>query len=107
MEAMTEIVATLTNQVAGLTDRLISAEQKRAEAQRDAAIAGARVQDLQERIEKAMTAHRTAEAANEATIVAKDVAHASEVGRLTRAADEATVALAKFRARPWWQRLAG
>ena len=110
IEAMTEIVTTLTNRVADLTDRLVSAERDRAEALQDAALANGEVRHLQEKIEIAMNAHRNTEAARtalEETITSEREANGYEIGRLSLKVEEAQAALAEFKLRPWWRRMAG
>ena len=100
VEAIAEIVATFTDRVDSLTERLLAAERERAVAHSEAEIAKAEVSRLHERIEAAMVSHRSELERRDAEADRINASREAEIEALKGT-------LAEMRARPWWSRLAG
>jgi hypothetical protein len=93
LEALVEIISQLTAQSLAMTDRLIGAERGKAEAEKNTAIAQATLHEMEKRLTVLQEQHLSQlKALHE---------------RMEAETSKAQAALAEWKARPWWRRLAG
>src|SRR3954465_4193971 len=93
LEALVEIISQLTAQSLAMTDRLIGAERGKAEAEKNAAIAQATLHEMEKRL----------------TVLQEQYLSQLKAlhERMEAETSKAQAALAEWKARPWWRRLAG
>ena len=93
LEGLVAIISQLTAQSQAMTDRLIQAECSKAEAEKNTAVAQVALQEMEKRF------------------TAMQEQHLSQLKALRERMDAETskawANLAKWKARPWWRRLAG
>jgi hypothetical protein len=111
--ALVEVVSRLTAQTADLTERLLQAEQGKAGAETEAAVARERADGLQAQLEGLRTVldierRQAGELRREHDHALERISrHVADLARAEHDRDRAAEALAAHLALPWWRRLFG
>ena len=113
LAVLVEVVSRLTAQAADLTERLLQAEQGRAGAETEAAVARERAEGLQAQLEGLRAVldverRQAGELRRERDHALERISrHLADLARAEHDRDRAAEALAAHLALPWWRRLFG